>query len=387
MRIDEDRAGLAERLFAGRRELEVAARQRIIGNSSSVDSLETKEFRQAVSAAIGYGIEALVSAEEEPPPLPSILLSRARLAARDGEPLQAVIRRYLAGFAALGDYLFARAGREGADGGTAVRTLIADLACLTDRVIATVGSEYSRAVDSRPRTPGEQQAAIVARLLDDELLDPAGLSYDFDAVHVGLIAEGPAAREAVDRLISAFEAHRLLVELEGGSVWAWLGSSRDRDWDVILNCLLGDLPGDLTVAIGEPAASLGGWRLTHRQASAALPVVRAALQGPVRYRDVALPAAAHRDPLLRKSLEMLYVEPLGTRRDADTLRETLRAYLAVDRNASSAAALLHVDRRTVTSRIRAAEDFLGRPLSSCASDLNLALQLEHLDRAAEDRRH
>ncbi len=53
-------------------------------------------------------------------------------------------------------------------------------------------------------------------------------------------------------------------------------------------------------------------------------------------------------------------------------RETLRAYFAADRNISSTAAALGVDRRTVTNRIRAIEDLFGRPLKDFATDLETA---------------
>ena len=50
-------------------------------------------------------------------------------------------------------------------------------------------------------------------------------------------------------------------------------------------------------------------------------------------------------------------------------RETLRAYFAAERNISSTAAALGVDRRTVTNRIRAIEELFGRPLKDCATEL------------------
>jgi DNA-binding PucR family transcriptional regulator len=57
-------------------------------------------------------------------------------------------------------------------------------------------------------------------------------------------------------------------------------------------------------------------------------------------------------------------------------QETLRAYFAAERNISSTAATLGVDRRTVTNRIRAIEDLFGRPLKDCATELETALQLD-----------
>jgi DNA-binding PucR family transcriptional regulator len=47
-----------------------------------------------------------------------------------------------------------------------------------------------------------------------------------------------------------------------------------------------------------------------------------------------------------------------------------------ERNISSTAAALNVDRRTVTNRIRALEDLSGRPLEDFATELETSLRLE-----------
>ena len=61
--------------------------------------------------------------------------------------------------------------------------------------------------------------------------------------------------------------------------------------------------------------------------------------------------------------------------------KTLRAYLAADRNATSAAAALGVNRNTIAERLRAIEATLGRPLSACGPELEAALRLAELDGA------
>jgi DNA-binding PucR family transcriptional regulator len=101
----------------------------------------------------------------------------------------------------------------------------------------------------------------------------------------------------------------------------------------------------------------------------------------VRYRDVALLAAAHRDELLRSSLQHLFLVPLSADRDGGAaLRVTLEAYFAAGRNAASAAMALGVSRQTVNSRLRAAEERLGCPLESCAAELKTALRLDALSK-------
>jgi hypothetical protein len=54
--------------------------------------------------------------------------------------------------------------------------------------------------------------------------------------------------------------------------------------------------------MGEPARGIDGWRLSHRQAKAALPTALRAPEAFVRYGDVALLAATLADDLLATSL-------------------------------------------------------------------------------------
>jgi DNA-binding PucR family transcriptional regulator len=120
-----------------------------------------------------------------------------------------------------------------------------------------------------------------------------------------------------------------------------------------------------------------GWRLTHRQARAALPIARQSQEPAVRYGDVALIASVLQDELLVRSLRQLYLEPLAEERDGgEVLRKTLRAYFEAERNVSSAAAALGVTRKTVTNRLGVVEECLDRPLGSCSAEVEVALLLE-----------
>ncbi|HWO47309.1 MAG TPA: helix-turn-helix domain-containing protein, partial [Solirubrobacterales bacterium] len=93
--------------------------------------------------------------------------------------------------------------------------------------------------------------------------------------------------------------------------------------------------------------------------------------------DVAVLASIARDELLATSLRRLYLEPLERMRDGGKVaRQTLRAYFDAERNISSTAAALGVDRRTVRNRLRAIEDSLGRPLTGSLADLEIALRLD-----------
>jgi DNA-binding PucR family transcriptional regulator len=136
----------------------------------------------------------------------------------------------------------------------------------------------------------------------------------------------------------------------------------------------------VSLAIGESSKGIDGWRLTHRQAQAAMLV---ALRRPRRltwYADVALLAAVLRDQELARSLVEIHLSPLEDRKDGGAVaRRTLRAYFAAGCNAATAAAALGVNRHTVERRLHAIEEQLGRLLHTCHAELEVALRVEELE--------
>jgi DNA-binding PucR family transcriptional regulator len=203
------------------------------------------------------------------------------------------------------------------------------------------------------------------------------LDYDLDGHHIGLMVKGEGAHEVTRELAKRLDRRLLAGSFEEESVWAcWLGGASRLRTEEALRAL-GEIDLDLVfVGVGEPGEGLSGWRLSHRQAKAALPIAERRGQHIVRYGDVAVLASILRDDLGTISLRHLYLEPLESGRDGGKVaRETLRAYFATERNISSTAATLGVDRRTVTNRIRAIEDLFGRPLGDFATDLETALRL------------
>jgi DNA-binding PucR family transcriptional regulator len=167
-------------------------------------------------------------------------------------------------------------------------------------------------------------------------------------------------------------------------VWAWLGGRQRLAAGEVGRLLDSSEPCEVSLAIGEPGWGTEGWRLTHRQAQAALLI---ALQKPQRltcYADVALLASVLRDDLLARSLVGIYLSPLGKGSRGAVLRQTLRAYFAAERNASSTASALGVARHTVENRLRAIEQKLGRTLHTHQAELEVALRLEELDRPSTE---
>jgi hypothetical protein len=233
---------------------------------------------------------------------------------------------------------------------------------------------------------GGGKAERVEKLLSGELLDSSGLAYDFDLHHLALVAVGSEALDAVGALASAAGPVHMIVPRGGKLVWGWVGRG-ERFTSEELDALASDGQGaargrrasNTSLAIGEPAPGLAGWRLSHHQARAALAVAQLGTDPVVRYADVAVVATILKDELLMSSLQHLYLEPLDGGRDGgDELRRTLRAYFEADCNVSAAAAAVGVTRQAVARRLRSAEERLGRPIGALGADLEIALRLEAL---------
>jgi hypothetical protein len=378
--LDEACSALASRLRERLPELEGAIATRIyaisdpreVGDPSYLHSLHG-----ALSAALDYALAVIELGERRAPGVPPALLAEARLAARAGVALDTVLRRYVAGNALLGDVLVEEAERSGVSG-SALRRLLSRQATLVDRLLEAVSEEHVREAKSWPSSTAERRRECVKSLLAGELVDHSELGYDLDAHHLALMAKGEGAPEAMRVLAGRLDRRLLAVCREEESIWAcWLGGGRPLEAEQALQAL-GEIALDrVVVTVGEPGEGLSGWRLSHRQAKAALPIAERRGQAVLRYAEVALLAAILRDDLVATSLHQLYLEPLERARDGGKVgRETLHAYFAAERNISSTAAALGVDRRTVTNRIRAIEDLFGRPLKEFGTELETALRLD-----------
>jgi len=380
--LAQARRALRERLEQRRGEIERATLDRVYGISDPAevsDPAYAQGLRATVSAALDYALEAIERGEEKTPPPPLSLLAQARLAARNGVSLDTVLRRYFAGYTLIGEFL----AQEAAAGNLpAVPVqLLRGRAAVFDRLMAAVSEEYERETQSAPGSLDQRRAERVRRLIAGEQLETSGLAYDFDAHHLALVASGADAASSLRELAATLDCRLLIVAPQERVAWAWLGARRPLDPEEL--GLQAEVGEGVSLAFGEPGEALAGWRLSHRQAAAALAVAQRGTERVVRYREVALLASALRDELLITSLRQIYLEPLEGERDGGAiLRETLRAYLAAGHNVSSTAAALGVSRQGAAKRLRAAEALFGRTMTDCGPELELALRVAEFDPAA-----
>jgi PucR-like helix-turn-helix protein/diguanylate cyclase with GGDEF domain len=371
----------ADRLRERRLELEeeLFNRVRAIQDPTSpAEESYVRELRPTICAGLDYGLATIERGTAgRPPQIPDQLLLQARLAARNGISLQAVLRRYCSGNTLMTDILIAEA-EDCSLPRTELKGFFRSLAMGFERLLSAVTEEYEREATQHTGTSEERRAELIDRLLAGELIEGSELSYDFTSWHLGLVAFGPDAADAVHAISEQADANLLMLRRREGVVWAWLGARR-RDAVSKRPKSLPRTYRQASVGVGEPAQSLAGWRLTHRQAAAALPLAIRGRDPITSYADAPLLATALQEDLLSTSLGQLYLAPLAAERDGGaTAKDTLRAYFAAEGNASSAAAALGVNRRTIAARLAAIEERLGCRLDAFSAEIQTALRLDTL---------
>ena len=252
---------------------------------------------------------------------------------------------------------------------------------LVERMVASIADEYERELEGAERSPEWRRAEIVDKLLADQPVDAgefAKLGYELDGWHLCVIATGANATQAVRGLAAALGRELLLV-VHDGEVWAWLGGQRKLKIADVERVFTARALAGVSLAIGEVARGLEGWRLTHREAEAAQLVAHYRPRRLTRYLDVAPVANALQDEALADSLIETHLSPLDDLRiGGQAARRTLRALFETEHNVSSAAHKLDVDRSTVHRRRNEIERRLGCRLHEHQVGIEIALRVEDL---------
>jgi PucR C-terminal helix-turn-helix domain len=381
--------GIVERLNARRDEIALAIYARIREAVPDLLTGDDPEYQAGVHSAISeildYSFEGITQGPQWSGTMPPSAAAQARRAARLGVGLGAVLRRYLAGHGRLGEFITEVADNSGYSGHEpALRYLRRTQAALLERLTAAIEYEYNHERHRLAPAPELCRAQIIQRLLASEPVGPAEvarLNYELHASwHVGVIATGATALDAVLDLKPHLGRKLLPVTMGEETVWAWFGGQQKPTIGDIEYLPLANGATSVLLAIGEPGRGLDGWRVTHDQAQEALRIAARKPKKLARYADGPLLAAALQNDTLARWLKV-FLSPLDGRGDGSKLRQTLRAYIDAECNATSAAPVLKISRHTVESHVRVAEELLGRPLRTCIAELNVALTLDELDRA------
>lgn len=375
------RRALALRLREKSAELESLILDRIsaLGRDSEQSRRSLEGRRLLIRALVEYGAVAVERGERKCPPPPPAVQEHAREAAWSGVPPRIFHERYLAAKTVFNRFLRREAPSvEGfAEGLLAQVQESNDI--VFERLFRFTGEELERERQKKRRSTATQQLERVQALLAGKLLEAPELSYDFESTHVGIVATGEGVSSHVRRTARSLGGQLLLAQPAPQRYWAWIGLRVDPSSAKLEDALLADCPPAARISLGEPGHGLAGWRRTHREAEAALPVADQRNQAIIRYSDVMVLAEMLSNDLLRGALESKYLAPLAVDRDGGELsKHTLRAYFSQNRQISSAATLLGVKRHTVRKRLDDVEARLGLAINSCAAELELALRIEAL---------
>jgi hypothetical protein len=377
--LSEVRAAVAERLRDRSEEICEA----VVHRALSVAPPSGREapgyveaLRAAIPAAVEHAFGAIELGEERVGPTPAAIFVQAAASARSEVGLEAVMRRYAAGYSTISDFLHQEAGAIVGAPPEFQTVAQRDLTSLFDRFVAEVAETYQRTERRRAPTQEERRLKWIGRLMAGDMIDPGGLDHPVEGTNLAVIVSGPGHQAVGAALARSLDRRALFGERSFGRSVVWLGGSRPIEEDDLGRVLADAAASGVRLSLGESGVGLVGWRRTRRQAEAAFMVAERSQASIVRYRDIALLAAALRDPDLSYFLHETYVEPL--KGVTSLLGQTMLAVIESAGNHSSAGALLGIPRQTVTSRVAAAERRIGRQATNCGPQLATALQLARL---------
>ncbi len=383
------RASVVERLRARRSEIEEGLYRSIsaVSDAAGGDDPEYQAgLRAAITGSLCYALDGI--ARGGPildDPLPPSAAEQARRAARYGVRVGTVLRRYMAGFRLLGEFVAEEAERLlQSDHGHALQHLRRTQDALLEHIIGAIEDEYHSELGDVP--PELQRRATVDALLSGAEVDAAQLdtlAYGLDAWHIGVVGLGTGVRRVVKDLAARLNCQLLSVEQHHDTLSAWLGGNRKlapRD----IERGFSNQRTAATVVIGRQHRGIDGFRLTHQEAQAALPVAARQPGGLIRSTDVVLEAAVLGDATLFRLLQGAYLAPLDDLPDKGrAIRATLRAYFDAEYNVAETARSLGLTSRAVRNRLAKASGRLGYPIPERHAELEVALRLEAMSSRRE----
>jgi hypothetical protein len=336
------------------------------------------EVQAAVRESTERGAEILLQALRSPGAAASTHEVRgapfARTAAQHGIPLAVVLQCYRISHAVAVDHLLEHAGHVGAPVELLSRAM-RNLFWYMDSLVG-IGSrtyvEERRRINSRP----ERAKYLRIRAVLDGATD-LGMPYPLAGHHVAIVLRAPQPAATLAAVAAAAgDAPLLVTEAPDGKIWAWVAC--DLCEQDIVAALREHGRGAMAAGVSGHETGVSGFRAVNRKAQLALRLGSCQGIAVTTFADVALEAlAVGGEDLAREFVAAEMAGLAAADRRTAVVRETLSAYFAY-RGAAAASRALSVSERTVTYRLRHAEQLLGRPLSTRRAELETALRLHRL---------
>jgi DNA-binding PucR family transcriptional regulator len=351
----------------------------------------TQATARANMELIFWAVDGLHAPREIDPPHEAIEF--ARRYAREGLPLDVLLRQYRLGHAffwhtwaaTLSDQLPDDSG-EALDAASVFLFAYIDSVCARLAEVHTVERlRWDRSTNARQlRTVRE----VLAGDLTDEVQASQRLSWRLDRRQIAIIGwwradpdpgdvDADALERALDDLRRELRTTALTIWADDGRLWAWVASDADDLSAGRLEELIA-LPASAQATVGEPGAGLAGFRRSHEQAAAAARVVQLAEQPRAlsTYRGVALESLMLGDiAAVRRFIDEQLGGLAGPGASRARLRKTLEEFLDARQSPSQTAARLGLHKNTVIYRLSRAGELRGRPLDEDRLELGAALRL------------
>jgi len=323
--------------------------------------------------SVGLIVAMLMRPSAPPRELPAGARLEASVAAQYGARPEALLRTYRLGQQALIEH-FLDAIERGAVGDPAhaigqLRAATRVVHAYTDALVPMVSREYSDERDRLEAWPELRRLRLVQAALAGD--GTSVLGYDLAGKHVALASAGDGVEQAVESVARPLEAPYLVVRTADEGAWAWIATARLADVRERLRAQAGVAP----TGLGGPA----GFGEAHRQALLTERIAQRRGDRIVDLHGAAFEALALGDGQTARELARAELGPLvGGDKRHEQLRATLEAWFSSRESPAAAAAALGVAPRTVSYRLRRAEQLLGHPIADRRAELEVALRLERL---------
>ncbi len=230
-------------------------------------------LREMIAACVDCGLASIEQGAPWSGPMPPAVAAHASRAASGGVSLTTALCRCVAGHTLAWSFVLDEVSHHDLPDEQRFALLLQAsgvLGSLLARVQAEVAGAHSSEIKRRARSHEQRRAEIVHKLLAGGSLDTgelAELSYELDSWHLGVIATGIDAGKAVQCLQAGLGCELLSVACGGQTVWAWLGGQRKIAFADVERVLSAQEQAEVSLAVGEPAREIEGWRIMRRRRS------------------------------------------------------------------------------------------------------------------------
>ena len=366
------------------------------GETIGVPAASTGFSRQGAEAGL---LNALVAMAMDTPAddmrISPALTSLARVAVRQGMPVDALIHKAWASHAASQDEMLEMIGlvvppEQQVATIRAMSTAMFAYGNATVRALTDAYQEERRNWDGR--LP-EERRRIVAALVRSDQVPPdaeAALGVPLSGGHRfahAFSARGahlPDLEDTIDRFARdaarLIGADRVIVLPHDAAVQIWWTSAAAPRPDAAALLRAHGLPGGVRLALGPGGVGIQGFRDSFHGAKEAARVARAATEGDIwDYDEIAHLALLLSDRAAARRFVRHRLGPLlGPGERLVDIRTTLRRYLETGNSRVVVAKELHIAPSTVAYRVALAEELLGPAIRERSAQLQLALQLVQL---------